>query len=188
MHTHLIDIHSFSSVVCRAVASYLMHIWALSLPYSRKCSGMPSYNVMILLPRIHTPSRTHTVTHTLTHTHTHTHTLTHPHTHSHTYTLAHTLTPSHTPSDTHTHTHTLAHTYTHTFTHSHFHTHTQIMEFCNGGDMKTLLSIYGLFSVDMALYYVAQTVLGLTYLHSRGIIHRFNHTHTHTHTLMYRHS
>ncbi|KAL5006224.1 hypothetical protein ScPMuIL_015030 [Solemya velum] len=47
-----------------------------------------------------------------------------------------------------------------------------IMEYMIGGDLKSLLGIYGYFDEDMAILYTAEVTLALEYLHSRGIIHR----------------
>jgi serine/threonine-protein kinase greatwall len=48
----------------------------------------------------------------------------------------------------------------------------QVMEYLVGGDLKSLLSIYGYFDENMAVFYVAEITLALEYLHSHGIIHR----------------
>ena len=42
-----------------------------------------------------------------------------------------------------------------------------------GGDVKSLLAIYGFLDEDMAIMYTAEVVLALAYLHSHGIIHRY---------------
>ncbi|KNC50274.1 AGC protein kinase [Thecamonas trahens ATCC 50062] len=47
-----------------------------------------------------------------------------------------------------------------------------VMEYLIGGDMGTLLESLGYFSEDLARLYIAQVVLALEHLHSRGIIHR----------------
>ncbi|OWF53020.1 serine/threonine-protein kinase greatwall-like [Mizuhopecten yessoensis] len=47
-----------------------------------------------------------------------------------------------------------------------------IMEYMIGGDVKSLLVVYGFFDEDMALIYAAEVTLALQYLHSRGIAHR----------------
>ncbi|XP_069134056.1 serine/threonine-protein kinase greatwall-like [Argopecten irradians] len=47
-----------------------------------------------------------------------------------------------------------------------------VMEYMIGGDVKSLLVIYGFFDEDMALIYAAEVTLALQYLHSRGIVHR----------------
>src|SRR5699024_2018425 len=41
-----------------------------------------------------------------------------------------------------------------------------------GGDLKSLLSVYGFFDESMATFYVAEVCLALQYLHSHSIIHR----------------
>lgn len=48
------------------------------------------------------------------------------------------------------------------------------MEYMIGGDVKSLLTIYGYFEEDMAAVYIAQVILALDYLHCHSIIHRFN--------------
>ena len=50
--------------------------------------------------------------------------------------------------------------------------HFQVMEYMIGGDVKSLLTMYGYFDEPMAVYYTMQVVLALSYLHSRNIIHR----------------
>ncbi|KAG8504697.1 Serine/threonine-protein kinase greatwall, partial [Galemys pyrenaicus] len=47
-----------------------------------------------------------------------------------------------------------------------------IMEYLIGGDVKSLLHIYGYFDEDMALKYISEVALALDYLHRHGIIHR----------------
>lgn len=47
-----------------------------------------------------------------------------------------------------------------------------VMEFMVGGDLKSLLSVYGFFDEAMATFYVAEVCLALQYLHSHGITHR----------------
>jgi len=47
-----------------------------------------------------------------------------------------------------------------------------VMEYMIGGDLKSLLGIYGYFLEHMAVFYLAECVLALQYLHSRGIVHR----------------
>ncbi|XP_048241646.1 serine/threonine-protein kinase greatwall-like [Haliotis rufescens] len=47
-----------------------------------------------------------------------------------------------------------------------------IMEYLIGGDVKSLLAIYGYFDEEMAVMYAAEVALALEYLHSQGIIHR----------------
>ena len=46
------------------------------------------------------------------------------------------------------------------------------MEFMKGGDLANLLENVTYFDEDTARYYLAQIVLALKYLHSKGIIHR----------------
>ncbi|KAF5269889.1 hypothetical protein FQR65_LT05688 [Abscondita terminalis] len=47
-----------------------------------------------------------------------------------------------------------------------------VMEYMVGGDLKSLLSVYGFFDENMAAFYVAEICLALEYLHKHGIIHR----------------
>lgn len=47
-----------------------------------------------------------------------------------------------------------------------------VMEYMVGGDLKSLLSVYGFFDESMAAFYVAEICLALQYLHKHGIIHR----------------
>ena len=46
------------------------------------------------------------------------------------------------------------------------------MEYMIGGDLKSLLSMYGYLEEDHAVFYFAECVLALKYLHKRGIVHR----------------
>merc|ERR1712013_442591 len=46
------------------------------------------------------------------------------------------------------------------------------MEYMIGGDLKSLLGVYGYFLEKQAVFYLAECVLALQYLHSRGIVHR----------------
>lgn len=46
------------------------------------------------------------------------------------------------------------------------------MEFLNGGDLFSLLMAMGCFEEDVARFYIAETLLAVEYLHSRGIVHR----------------
>jgi len=39
------------------------------------------------------------------------------------------------------------------------------MEYMVGGDLKSLLSMYGYFDEPMAVFYIAEVVLALEYLH-----------------------
>ncbi|EFA00805.1 Serine/threonine-protein kinase greatwall-like Protein [Tribolium castaneum] len=47
-----------------------------------------------------------------------------------------------------------------------------VMDYMVGGDLKSLLSVYGFFDEPMATFYVAEVCLALQYLHSHSIIHR----------------
>jgi len=47
-----------------------------------------------------------------------------------------------------------------------------VMEYMVGGDLKSLLSVYGFFDEDMAVFYAAEIILALQYLHNHDIIHR----------------
>ncbi|VVC35820.1 Protein kinase domain,Protein kinase-like domain,Serine/threonine-protein kinase, active site,AGC- [Cinara cedri] len=47
-----------------------------------------------------------------------------------------------------------------------------VMEYMVGGDVKSLLSVMGYFTEDVATFYVAEVALALQYLHSHGIVHR----------------
>ncbi|KAK7061137.1 hypothetical protein SK128_026711 [Halocaridina rubra] len=47
-----------------------------------------------------------------------------------------------------------------------------VMEYLIGGDLKSLLTIYGYFDESMATFYAAEIALALQYLHSHGIVHR----------------
>jgi len=47
-----------------------------------------------------------------------------------------------------------------------------VMEYMIGGDLKSLLGVYGYFLEKQAVFYLAECVLALQYLHSRGIVHR----------------
>ncbi|KAM9839728.1 serine/threonine-protein kinase greatwall [Aulostomus maculatus] len=47
-----------------------------------------------------------------------------------------------------------------------------VMEYLIGGDVKSLLHIYGYFDQDMAVKYFSEVALALDYLHRHGIIHR----------------
>jgi serine/threonine protein kinase len=48
----------------------------------------------------------------------------------------------------------------------------QVMEYLIGGDVKSLLAVYGFFDEDMAVIYAAEVTLALDYLHRHSIIHR----------------
>lgn len=47
-----------------------------------------------------------------------------------------------------------------------------VMEYLNGGDCASLVKILGGLSEDWAKKYVAEVILGVEHLHSRGIVHR----------------
>ncbi|XP_023301310.2 serine/threonine-protein kinase greatwall isoform X1 [Lucilia cuprina] len=47
-----------------------------------------------------------------------------------------------------------------------------VMEYMVGGDLKSLLAMYGYFDEAAARFYVAEVALALQYLHEHGIIHR----------------
>lgn len=47
-----------------------------------------------------------------------------------------------------------------------------VMEYMVGGDLKSLLSVYGYMEEPMAAFYTAEVCLALEYLHSHGIVHR----------------
>ncbi len=47
------------------------------------------------------------------------------------------------------------------------------MEYLIGGDVKSLLHIYGYFDQDMSVKYISEVALALDYLHRHGIIHRY---------------
>uniref|UniRef100_A0A8C2HBE8 Serine/threonine-protein kinase greatwall n=1 Tax=Cyprinus carpio TaxID=7962 RepID=A0A8C2HBE8_CYPCA len=47
-----------------------------------------------------------------------------------------------------------------------------VMEYLIGGDVKSLLHIYGYFDEDMSLKYISEVALALDYLHRHNIIHR----------------
>jgi microtubule-associated serine/threonine kinase len=47
-----------------------------------------------------------------------------------------------------------------------------IMEFVEGGDVRTLLKNIEILPYQMAKMYAAEVVLALEYLHSYGIVHR----------------
>ncbi|XP_051538725.1 serine/threonine-protein kinase greatwall-like isoform X2 [Myxocyprinus asiaticus] len=47
-----------------------------------------------------------------------------------------------------------------------------VMEYLIGGDVKSLLHIYGYFDEDMSLKFISEVALALDYLHRHGIIHR----------------
>ena len=47
-----------------------------------------------------------------------------------------------------------------------------VMEYMVGGDLKSLLGVYGYMEEPMAAFYAAEICLALEYLHSHGIVHR----------------
>ncbi|XP_068157919.1 serine/threonine-protein kinase greatwall isoform X2 [Drosophila tropicalis] len=47
-----------------------------------------------------------------------------------------------------------------------------VMEYMVGGDLKSLLAMYGYFDEMTARFYVAEMVMALQYLHQHGIVHR----------------
>uniref|UniRef100_UPI00358EE763 serine/threonine-protein kinase greatwall-like isoform X2 n=1 Tax=Myxine glutinosa TaxID=7769 RepID=UPI00358EE763 len=47
-----------------------------------------------------------------------------------------------------------------------------VMEYLVGGDLKSLLHVYGYFDEEMAMKYIAEVALALDYLHRHGITHR----------------
>lgn len=47
-----------------------------------------------------------------------------------------------------------------------------VMEYLIGGDVKSLLHIYGYFDQEMSVKYIAEVALALDYLHRHSIIHR----------------
>lgn len=47
-----------------------------------------------------------------------------------------------------------------------------VLEYMVGGDLKSLLNVYGFFEESMACFYAAEVTLALKYLHSHGIVHR----------------
>ncbi|KAJ8735520.1 hypothetical protein PYW07_007140 [Mythimna separata] len=47
-----------------------------------------------------------------------------------------------------------------------------VMEYMVGGDLKSLLSVYGFLEEPMAVFYVAEITLALDYLHRHNIVHR----------------
>ncbi|CAH4031087.1 serine/threonine-protein kinase greatwall isoform X1 [Pieris brassicae] len=47
-----------------------------------------------------------------------------------------------------------------------------VMEYMVGGDLKSLLNVYGFLEESMAIFYVAEVTLALDYLHKHNIVHR----------------
>lgn len=48
----------------------------------------------------------------------------------------------------------------------------QVMEYMVGGDLKSLLGVYGFLEEPMAVFYAAEVILALDYLHKHNIVHR----------------
>ena len=46
------------------------------------------------------------------------------------------------------------------------------MEYLIGGDLKSLLNVYGYFDENTARFYTGEIALALSYLHKHDIIHR----------------
>lgn len=47
-----------------------------------------------------------------------------------------------------------------------------VMEYMVGGDLKSLLAMYGYFDEATSRFYCAEILLALQYLHKHGIVHR----------------
>lgn len=47
-----------------------------------------------------------------------------------------------------------------------------VMEYMIGGDLKSLLTVYGFFDEQSAKFYCSEIILALEYLHKHGIVHR----------------
>lgn len=47
-----------------------------------------------------------------------------------------------------------------------------VMEYMVGGDLKSLLAMYGFFDEGTSRFYCAEILLALQYLHKHGIVHR----------------
>ncbi|CAH2050329.1 unnamed protein product, partial [Iphiclides podalirius] len=47
-----------------------------------------------------------------------------------------------------------------------------VMEYMVGGDLKSLLGVYGFLEESMAVFYAAEVTLALDYLHKHNIVHR----------------
>lgn len=62
------------------------------------------------------------------------------------------------------------------------------MEYLIGGDVKSLLHIYGYFDQDMSVKYISEVALALDYLHRHGIIHRYILFNVYKHTLLIRYN
>lgn len=48
----------------------------------------------------------------------------------------------------------------------------QVMEYMVGGDLKSLIGVYGFLEESMAIFYAAEVILALEYLHLHNIVHR----------------
>ena len=48
-----------------------------------------------------------------------------------------------------------------------------VMEYLNGGDCATLIESLGSLPEEWTKSYIAEVVLGLDYLHQRGVVHRY---------------
>ncbi|GBP39792.1 hypothetical protein EVAR_88292_1 [Eumeta japonica] len=53
-----------------------------------------------------------------------------------------------------------------------FNLRSKVMEYMVGGDLKSLLGVYGFLEESMAVFYVAEVTLALEYLHKHNIVHR----------------
>lgn len=47
-----------------------------------------------------------------------------------------------------------------------------VMEYLNGGDCAALIKAMGALEEDWARSYIAEVILGLDHLHSKGVVHR----------------
>jgi len=47
-----------------------------------------------------------------------------------------------------------------------------VMEYCIGGDLKSLLNHMGFFPLEMASFYIAEIAVALDFLHKSGVVHR----------------
>lgn len=47
------------------------------------------------------------------------------------------------------------------------------MEYLNGGDCAALIKSLGTLPEEWTKNYIAEVVLGLEYLHQRGVVHRY---------------
>lgn len=52
-----------------------------------------------------------------------------------------------------------------------------VMEYLNGGDCAALIKSLGSLPEEWTKNYIAEVILGLDYLHQRGVVHRFVHIH-----------